>query len=267
MKKITLLFTIMCVSALNSMESEVKPTYRSLPAELKQHIINTALALGNNLPETIKIIKSASALHGINYNDTALVNALMKKFPDTVKGIIVFALEKPELYQKVITIVTKKETFKTIVDDLKEENILQDNLKGFTVLVHMIQEYRTKQLGTKDIADIFRTPLAKEYIRLGDSLVEASTNNVLTISRELIEQGADINYSSTNGTPLIVAAANGNIELVTLLLNAGANPYIVFTSRTALDIVTQILELQRPGKEKLEEIKRILEQGMQNYPL
>ncbi|MBO7605741.1 MAG: ankyrin repeat domain-containing protein [Elusimicrobiaceae bacterium] len=45
--------------------------------------------------------------------------------------------------------------------------------------------------------------------------------------RELLHKNIDINVQEENGlTPLIVAAQAGHIEIVKILLEAGANPYI-----------------------------------------
>lgn len=64
------------------------------------------------------------------------------------------------------------------------------------------------------------------YAQDSDGLAQAilngtNTNRVAT----LIRQGADVNSSNTSGiTPLMAAAAKGNVALVKLLLKKGANP-------------------------------------------
>ena len=242
MKRTKLLFILLCASALNGMETEKPPyeeTYGSLPTELKQEIISTALAVSNDLPEAISILQKLSVLHGVNYNlltkgDT-LKNALMKKFPTIVKDVIVFSVEQPELYHKMDTIF-KEEKFWDAVTTIQQKKILQDNLKNFTILMHILEDqeknlqrtkYNRPQLNSvANFAQSFETPLAKKYNELGLKLLIASSS---TKAAELIKEGADINYSnkltSTYFTPLSMASVSGHVEMVKLLLNAGANPY------------------------------------------
>src|SRR5690242_15449786 len=82
--KIALLFTIACVGQLYGME---KPSYGSLLPELKQEIINTALATSKNVDEAISMLKKLSALHGVEFDKlfnlkdfTKLVHVLADKF-------------------------------------------------------------------------------------------------------------------------------------------------------------------------------------------
>jgi len=83
MKKITLLFTILCAGQLYGMEAQ---NISDLPKDVHNEIIKMALATSDNLDEAIKAIKVASALRGIKYDNlkkfTALVGVLAQKFPD-----------------------------------------------------------------------------------------------------------------------------------------------------------------------------------------
>ena len=87
MKKIALLLTIVCTSQLYTMKRiygmEPEPSYETLPPELKQEIINTALATNKKLSKKIEMIKNLSALHGVQYDNlkdfTTLVHILNKE--------------------------------------------------------------------------------------------------------------------------------------------------------------------------------------------
>jgi hypothetical protein len=63
--------------------------------------------------------------------------------------------------------------------------------------------------------------------QLGDELLEAADDNQLPRVLELLNEGADINYSGQVGeTALIVAAMNLNLNMVMLLLAKGADKSI-----------------------------------------
>lgn len=288
----TIAFTIMCVSILNGMEptslselrrpgkeiTELTPQetveiYQKLLPELKQYIFNTALAASNDLSEAITILQKLSALHKVNYNlkNATVVRALMKKFPTIIKDVIIFALEQPEQYQTIDTILKQNKT----INVLKQEKILQDNLKNFTILLHIIQNkhqtYSTAHLALNWGID------GGQYIHLGNELLGSENP---TEAKEWIERGADVNFINKYDnqhyrTPLIIASIKGNAKVVTCLLNNGANPYLtVPTVGTALDAVKTVLgnvewlknHADPKMKEKLETVKIILEQAMENYP-
>ncbi len=95
MKKIALLLTIVCTSQLYTMKRiygmEPEPSYETLPPELKQEIINTALATNKKLSKKIEMIKNLSALHGVQYDNlkdfTTLVHILNKELKVTTARI------------------------------------------------------------------------------------------------------------------------------------------------------------------------------------
>ena len=80
MKKLILLFTILCAGQLYGMEAQ---NIMGLPEELRTEIIRKALAASDTLEEAIKAIK-VGVLRGVNYDNpkdfTKLVHVLAKKF-------------------------------------------------------------------------------------------------------------------------------------------------------------------------------------------
>jgi len=81
MKKIALLFTIICVGQLYGMEAE---NIRDLTRDIHYAIIDTALTRSKSLPEALNMIQKLSILHGVRYdnlnNFTNLVHKLADKF-------------------------------------------------------------------------------------------------------------------------------------------------------------------------------------------
>ena len=57
----------------------------------------------------------------------------------------------------------------------------------------------------------------------GEALWTAAGNGATDCVRELIEENADLEYLELGWTPLIKAAVHGHVEVVRLLLEAGAN--------------------------------------------
>lgn len=297
MKKVFLLCALICAGQLYGMESEklkYEDTYGSLPSELKQYIINTALVLSKDLPDAINAIKAFSTLHGVDYkklNDITLVNALTDKFPEIVKDVIVFAVKQPELYQKVLTIL-KEKPIEAAIEVLKKERILQNNLKNFAILIHVIDNHMQSMLTLDEyfaltpkrqsiIPGFFGTPLANEYEDLGVSLTVADQP---IKAGDLIQKGADINFNRATPlfgitTPLMYAVMLRKVDMVEFLLNVGANPYIKaphlrfsgLVDATALDLTEFLLNQENrqapsPEREKRKEkfiiIKTLLENAM-----
>ncbi len=235
MKKIILLFTIICAGQLYGMEEAPKMgAFGDLPEDVHKVIVQ-ALATSNNLEQTIEAIKVASVLRGVRY----------------------------------------------------------DNLKDFTKLVHILADkFNTT---TAKIAKEFKTPIAEKYVNLGNDLtfymlMFDKDGNIKDPDRftQLINQGADVNYTGTEGsiyilgkgdfpdiqTPLIAAVKSGNSDLVKLLLNSGANPYYKTPAgTTALDEALFILKAVRGDTRNtkedirsLEMIKALLEEAMEKQP-
>lgn len=287
MKKLFLLGALVYVGQMFGMEAE--NPYGELPKKLKQEIINKTLATSTNLTETINAIKNASILHNIRYDNATLIRLLTKKFPEKVKEEIILAIEKPEIYQKVFATLKRSPQPKihllTILGFIERENILQDNLEDYTALMHMCAD--KFQTTINSFAIYLHSPIAKEYSKLSTDLLYTSD---LTEAMQLLEKGADINYSGTIAhynqynvdsqnwyfTPLSKAAYGGNVDLVKLLLNAGANPFLEIPGfGTALDITLYTLDTltdlkysQNPNPKHIESlkiIKDLLENAMQKY--
>lgn len=83
MKKIFLLFTIICASQLYGMEPEwslQKVAHMSqLPKDIQQKIINKSLELSDNVGQALGMIAKLSILQGIEYNTLPIFNVLMDK--------------------------------------------------------------------------------------------------------------------------------------------------------------------------------------------
>ncbi len=234
--KLILLFTIVCAGQLYGMGPE-RGRYvglGDLPRET-QVIIVTYLQTNDNLDGTIAAIKEAS-------KGVGLANKQLNAIVNEVYGIP----------------------------------------KGFTALVHLLADkFNTS---TEDVAGKFGTPVAENYQILGRELLLAiSFSKDEEKIAELIQQGADVNYIGhpvldpySNTTPLMYVAAkyasavSPYINIVKLLLNAGANPNlkIVMDSSgnrmTALEYVSNYGGSRSPSMtEKREAIKKLFETAMQ----
>ncbi len=283
MKKLILLFTITCAAGqIYGMEPEIsmepENLYKTLPKELKQEIINTALATTNTIPEAINAIKKLSILHNIRYdnlqNAPALVRALTKKFPDKSREEIILALEKPEAYKELVTIFETNKTPGGIYAAIKNQNILQDNLKDFIALVHILADKGIELIGnsildrsTLMIARQFHTPIAEEYNRLGNTLLFSVKLGRLEKVVQLIQDGADVNFVNYDNTSSLTTALRSeflSIDMVKLLLAHGADPNQEFV-QFALITFDQLrgTTVYSPSHiEKMNEIEPLLKEAM-----
>ncbi len=235
MKKIALLFTILCAGALYGMkriQSRSKYGHYVSMAELS--------------PEIQVMIIQALNTYDKNLNpEENLVNII-----NAIKAMS----------------ATNRQ-FNTIVNDI------YGNLAGFTALVHILG--KKFNINTDVIATKFETPIAEKYIQLGQNLMKETVQlDPINKVVQLIEQGADVNYS-TKGytvtrpifslaneanyydayTPLYWAVRFSRHALVKLLLNAGAIPksndyYEWPRDNNSADAMKQLLEEAR-GKEAL----------------
>jgi len=121
----------------------------------------------------------------------------------------------PELKALIITYINTYDTLDDIVDAIKatsetnkELNLMVNekygNLPGFTALVHILADKFNKT--THDIAAIFKTPVAKEYIDINNSFIFTTLpngsvvyglydRNILEYVKSFIKNGGDVNYT------------------------------------------------------------------------
>ncbi len=122
MKKITLLFTILCAGQLYGMEEPPKMgAFGDLPEDVHKVIVQS-LATSNNLEQTIEAIKVAGALQGVRYDNlkdfTKLVHILAKKFSvPTEKVATVFKTPTSLKYLEMIN----NETLRYMEGDVLNE--------------------------------------------------------------------------------------------------------------------------------------------------
>ncbi len=72
-------------------------------------------------------------------------------------------------------------------------------------------------------ANVNAIPDIEPYSGYTSALEESSWNNNVCVSKLLIENGADVNLTTLNGTSLIAAARNNSIDAAILLIKNGAN--------------------------------------------
>jgi hypothetical protein len=230
MKRITLLLTLLCASALNGMDptslyelrrtgpENPQPelgTFGYLPSELLEKIIQDAIASNNTFEKTINTINAVSALRGVKYDN---INDFMR-----------------------------------LARMLANE---YNNLEDFTKLVHIISD--KFNMPTAEVAGEFLKYSAESslkstvgrYLDNGKLLMgietrrccQATINLTNNLMNKLIIIGADVNFSTVDDsefkylgpwkTPLqatIMRALQGTIEssnpdIINLLLKSGAKP-------------------------------------------
>ncbi len=207
MKKIALLFTLLCAGALSGMESQKNDlgAFEQLPLELRKEIFEMTLKTSTTVDEAIKAIQNASEIYrGVRLDSTAALNLLIKTIPDDL--------------DKAIEAV---------------KNLQGNTLKDFTKLVHILaNKFNTT---TQAVAEKINTPTARIYLTLGNELLTLAGS--WRKEREIIsfiQAGADINFTGDyfddiamfyiTGSPLGVAAKNLNVREVETLLEFGAKP-------------------------------------------
>ncbi|WP_407892323.1 ankyrin repeat domain-containing protein [Scytonema sp. NUACC26] len=114
---------------------------------------------------------------------------------------------------------------------MKNKNIVQVLLQAEVDVHNWRQTYICRALdiaallGDIEIAQMLIQPLKTqldEYI-LNPLLIHAVQGGSNEIVQILLGYGADINFVSVEGTPLLAAASKGNLQMVKLLVEAGAN--------------------------------------------
>lgn len=111
---------------------------------------------------------------------------------------------------------------------------------------------RDAKINIKDMDDYRAIHHAADRMRLKDNLgnpIDPKLEEKMNIARLLIERGANINVNSAgqNHTPLDLAAREGDLEMVELLVNNGANvnnykPLQLASQKGYLEIVTYLVE-------------------------
>ena len=103
-------------------------------------------------------------------------------------------------------------------------------LKGLEGRMESHQCYKRQNVGSLDDDDLAEF-LEKDPGAVDESgkwgktqLYYAARSGALERARILIENGADVNVMTSNGTPLHIAAQNGHARMVKLLLENGADP-------------------------------------------
>jgi len=177
--------------------------------------------------------------------DWKLLSKVGAKSEEPELGINISNLPQ-NIHDKIIKIVLASSDTLALEETIKAINIASalrvvryDNLKDFTKLVYILAD--KFNVLPNLVAKKFNTSTARIYLGLG---LKLSMNPQYPI--QLIEQGADINFM--NGTPLGNAIKHQNIELVTCLLDSGANviPYHL----------TEAVRIEANSKDRLEKVEK-----------
>ena len=193
MKKITLLFTIICAGQMYGME---QTPYALLLPELKQKIVNMALQSKNNtLDEAINALKGASAFYKVSFDK------LFGDLKDFTKLVHILAAE--------FNVSTKEVAEKFNIP------IAQKYINLGEKLIDLVYGEKLPPVKAIKLYEANLTPK------------KANPNEII----KLIEDGADVNFtakldltSGYNESPLSISTNNGDITLTKLLLKHGANP-------------------------------------------
>ncbi len=136
-----------------------------------------------------------------------------------------------------------EETIKVIQFASALRGIKYDNLKKLTALMDILAK-KFPDISRKEFAEKLNTPIAKEYITLGEQLLWPanmmhSNKSMVEDVKKLIDKGADPNYSggqlgytALNATYMAIANKihlekkmdENLMAILNLLLNAGAKP-------------------------------------------
>lgn len=200
MKKIALLFTILCAGQLYGMESERSMygmekmgAFGELPKDIHHEIVKKAIESSKNLEDVIQAINVACAIHGACYDNlkdfTKLVHILADKFDKyTIFGVIKF-LSTEIIAEEFGTQIAKQYT------ELNNE------------LLKMTQESSWN-------------PNRAEVINKLEELIKAGADvNYLPAYSRNVKVGKRIMNIPTS--PMHNAMVGGNLDVVTLLLNSG----------------------------------------------
>lgn len=133
--------------------------------------------------------------------------------------------------------------------DQELENMVNDSHE-FTKLVHVVAD--KFKVSTYAAAKTFKTPIAGEYVTLGDALIRFTEQNNCTALIALIVQGADVNYTKDINhlieptgqyATLLIMAVKAQVDtgIIELLLDNGADVSLKDEKGfTALDYVDSV---------------------------
>lgn len=179
--------------------------------------------------------------------------------PDLKQKITHMASSASKNLNEAINALESASTFYGVQFD----KLFFDNLKDFTALVNLLAK-KFPDKSRKEIAEKFKTPIAKKYVHLGEKLANNwKKKDILT---QLIKEGVDLYYSITYATdegvylltPLNRATMSKNVEIVQLLLDAGANPnYKDSLGKTAFEYIDK-----HASDNKTQKIRQMLDEAM-----
>jgi len=177
----------------------------------------------------------------------------MEDLSAEVKALIVSAISTYDNPNDIVN--TIKATSHTNLELNAIVNDMYSNQKGFKALIQTL----AKKFNSAPpvIAEKFNTAASKKYLNLAVTLLNAiSYDAPIDQITQLINQGADVNYYNKDGISLLLLATsyksdedNDNPELVKLLLDSGANPYVV--NKDGFSIMNFIYDQKKPKIEKL----------------
>lgn len=196
MKKLCLLGVLVCAVVLNGMEQSY---YKTLPKELQQEILSTALISSKNLTEAINALKNASMLHGVQFDKlfdnledfTKIAHRLADQF-NVSTWEVSFAFKKTPIAERYMDLIEKA----------VPGSARYNNEYGLLVSSGITRsDYLNKLI--KEGVDVNAT-----YVLYRDSLLTLSTKSI------------------------------DNVDLIKLLLRSGANPYYKNSAgKTTLDAI------------------------------
>jgi hypothetical protein len=181
------------------------------------------------------------------------------------------------VYDAVMPYIDNYDAVEDVILNIKVASLLGDEeIKRmindeytFTELTHVLADHFN--LSTNTIAKNFeKTSAAKKYIELGSKLINALANKYtdkqiafnedVAVIKDLIAQGADVNYSVNYVTPLIIAIKSGaSVNVIKLLLDSGANP--LFKDKRGL-MASEYVGAAYIGNPKKYQIREILKQAI-----
>ena len=217
MKKVVLLFTILCAGALNSMD----------PTSLYE--------LRRTGPEQGRYIGTG-----------------MEDIPIEVQSLIITHINTGNTVTNAIRDIIRTSRTNTTLN--KIVNDMYGNQKGFSELVHVLAD--KFNLTPPDVAAKFKTDASTTYIQLATALLYSIKSHDTQFVDNIIKQGADVNYYSGGSdkiTPLVYAIRYGTADIVKLLLNSKANPNFTgpYTESYAMKVLERNDITEKEAKKQL----------------